>query len=565
MTSSDSLGLTQGQVVALPFFDNKKFVVGAKRAGGMGAVYQLLSMSPLAPTFALKTYQGRDDLALFEQEARVWISLSGHPNVAKALSYGRLKNANCVLGLWYPGSMQDINPLKMSFPELESFIKGILSGLYDAARDRGLIHKDIKPQNILVDETGIPKIADFGISTVERLVGSIPTPDYRRSTNARAADSRQTVCGTPFFMAPELFQGAANSMSTDIFALGVTLYTWLTGEHPYFDVRGSLRPFDPLALERMLTSSLGANSRPIAFFVIKALEMDPNSRPSSYDVLMDASGFRLSDMSKPSLRSGSTLSEVPHLIATAQVLRRQGQGLQAIDILQAGLERHPDNVLLLSALAAAFAAQGNKRNAKAYFLKTSELNRKARYQYAGRLLVEPEVNLSLMLIDERNFEGAARVLRDSIRGVAGERIGLLTGYWEYAWLDLFDGIVDGALDRLGSYLKTGSAIEPVAALICLASYLTPDRENTFRKLFDLAVGGAANRQMELAYFQALSPLLDGQRRWRLSNMIHDRNAKSDGKSTGQERDSEGQEIREMRALLTAIDDKYFGGKYAEAI
>jgi hypothetical protein len=77
-----------GSIIAVQGFSNEKFAVGKILRGGMGIVYQLVSVRPTMGVMALKTYQNPADVAKFEHEARLWISLGTHPHIAHALWYG---------------------------------------------------------------------------------------------------------------------------------------------------------------------------------------------------------------------------------------------------------------------------------------------------------------------------------------------------------------------------------------------------------------------------------------------------------------------------------------------
>ncbi|WP_242423517.1 serine/threonine-protein kinase, partial [Frankia sp. EI5c] len=84
------------------------------------------------------------------------------------------------------------------------------------AHTRGVLHRDIKPDNILFDSAGLPKVADFGIA---------------RAVND-SGPATSTVIGTPLYMAPEQLAGGRLRPATDVYALGVVLYEMLTGVHP---------------------------------------------------------------------------------------------------------------------------------------------------------------------------------------------------------------------------------------------------------------------------------------------------------------------------------------------
>src|SRR5690606_18544983 len=104
--------------------------------------------------------------------------------------------------------------------EAETILRQVASAL-DYAHRRGVIHRDIKPDNILLDSEGHAILADFGI--VKILEGE--------GTSGLTATGG--VLGTPAYMAPEQSQGTGISASVDIYSLGVIVYEMLSGQQPY--------------------------------------------------------------------------------------------------------------------------------------------------------------------------------------------------------------------------------------------------------------------------------------------------------------------------------------------
>jgi serine/threonine-protein kinase len=104
----------------------------------------------------------------------------------------------------------------LEVPSATDLIRQVCFAL-DAAHRAGLVHRDVKPANILLSGEGMAKLADFG------LVLNVNDP----------SETTSAVSGTPTFMAPELFQGTAASPQSDIYALGVTYFYLLTAQLPY--------------------------------------------------------------------------------------------------------------------------------------------------------------------------------------------------------------------------------------------------------------------------------------------------------------------------------------------
>lgn len=150
-----------------------------------------------------------------------------HPNILQVLDFDVSANlAYIVTKLAGGGSLaQKIRPdnskppVPLPLNEIAVYLKQIAEGL-DEAHSQGLIHRDIKPGNILLDNRGQVMLADFGLSAA---VGS---------TNNSAVMVETKPSGTPHYMAPEQWAGQSGKPS-DIYALGVLLYQMVTGQTPY--------------------------------------------------------------------------------------------------------------------------------------------------------------------------------------------------------------------------------------------------------------------------------------------------------------------------------------------
>lgn len=193
--------------------------------GGMGRVY-LAHHNALERRCALKLLSPRraicdeEYVARFVEEGRAAAALV-HPNIVTVHAVGQVDGNHFlemefIAGRSLQQLINDEGPLTV--PRALSLIARTADGLAAAHRD-DIIHRDVKPDNIMLCRRGDPKISDFGLA--------------KRVLNSKGRPVAEGLCGTPNYMAPELFQGESASPASDVYALGVTLFLALTGRLPY--------------------------------------------------------------------------------------------------------------------------------------------------------------------------------------------------------------------------------------------------------------------------------------------------------------------------------------------
>lgn len=241
--------------------------------GGMGTVY-LAKDNGLNRYVALKIL--RSDLGedpsfsiKFLKEVEVTASLA-HPNIIRVFTLGEQEGRiYLVMEHLDQPSLEDSMQTRVKIPEKEvlEIGMGIASALQFAHEETGLIHRDIKPGNILFGRGNIPKLADFGLAAGART----------------ALGQQDEIWGTPYYVSPERLLREPEDIRSDIYSLGATLYHAMAGRPPFeaetaeevarrhiSDRSPPLRSFCPEAQEQTV------------FTLDKCLAKKPDARWGSY-------------------------------------------------------------------------------------------------------------------------------------------------------------------------------------------------------------------------------------------------------------------------------------------
>lgn len=203
------------------------------------------------------------DIEHFRSEARLVAHLT-HPHIVQVLEFGVENGIPFLVMRYAPGGMlRHLHPRgsKVALPLVTTYVKQVASAL-QYAHDQNLIHRDVKPENMLIGSNQEILLSDFGIALVAQ------------SSRHRSA---QEVAGTALYMAPEQFEGKARPAS-DQYALSIVVYEWLTGVRPF---NGS---FTEVASQHLFTPPTPLRERvpdippAVEMVVLKALAKDPALR-----------------------------------------------------------------------------------------------------------------------------------------------------------------------------------------------------------------------------------------------------------------------------------------------
>jgi eukaryotic-like serine/threonine-protein kinase len=191
----------------------------------------------------------------FRREARTIAHLQ-HPHILQVLDFGLADQTPYLVMEYTPGgTLRSQHPkgTRLSLEQIVTYVKQIALAL-DYAHQQRVIHRDVKPDNLLLNAKDEVVLSDFGIAVVQRTLDSLSTRD---------------PAGTPLYMAPEQIQRQPCAAS-DQYALGVLVYEWLTGETPF---RGTLYQPPPSLCECLPDLSVAVEDA-----VFKALAKVPEQR-----------------------------------------------------------------------------------------------------------------------------------------------------------------------------------------------------------------------------------------------------------------------------------------------
>ena len=279
--------------------------------GGFAVVYRA-TQEQLGRQVALKVLVGtefdEEDLRRFRRECRALAEISWHPNVVQIFDAGVTDDGQPFLAmeLMTGGALRLPNGQKMPAATVRKVGIEVADALH-AAHLAGILHRDVKPDNILLDRIGNYRLADFGIAGV--------------------ADGTRTgtglFSGTIAFLAPEVLLGERASEASDIYSLGATLHTLLSGVPPFArasdsNVVASLNRI--LHEEPASVVTVGAPSD-LAGVVQRAMAKNPTARFATAAELANALRLTGSALGTPPNGDGRDESDLDETVARATVLR----------------------------------------------------------------------------------------------------------------------------------------------------------------------------------------------------------------------------------------------------
>jgi serine/threonine protein kinase len=283
-----------GQTIAGEY--KVKNVFGGKGKSGMGVVYLVTACDYPYP-FILKTIQleNKDELSIqrFAKEAEAWVKIGVHPNIVKALWVREIEDLLYVAAEYIPEDEYSRNNLTQFLytTNLPSQIVLRWATQYcygmQHALDKGLVsHRDIKPDNLMIDVQGNIKITDFGLAKLPNSINSLKaSKNFQPNYNITLAGS---ILGTLPYMAPEQFIDSSSvDHRADIYSFGIILYQMVNkGKYPYNlqdQTQNQLEAYAQLHLNK----SINPFNSLFSELIYGCLEKDPQRRINNYSEILD--------------------------------------------------------------------------------------------------------------------------------------------------------------------------------------------------------------------------------------------------------------------------------------
>ncbi|BAH50364.1 serine/threonine-protein kinase [Rhodococcus opacus] len=275
MTDFDPLATQRESVSAT--FTAELSAVGLEDAkeighGGFGVVYRC-AQPELDRTVAVKVLTAAldpENLERFLREQRAMGRLSGHPHIVNIMQVGTTDTGRPYIVMQYhPHDSLDAQIRRRGpIPWSDALRVGVkLAGALETAHRVGILHRDVKPGNILLTEYGEPQLTDFGIA---RMSGAFET-------------TAGTVTGSPAFTAPEVLSGRTPTAASDVYSLGATLFSAITGHAAFERHNGEEVIAQFLRITTQPVPDLRSEGFPedLSAVIQRAMAGKPDDRPAS--------------------------------------------------------------------------------------------------------------------------------------------------------------------------------------------------------------------------------------------------------------------------------------------
>lgn len=259
---------------------NRYKILNHFSSGGCGDLYLCCPLEDFSVRYILKTLQNtsREGRLRFYREAEILAGIQDEERVARVIDYGEIEENGFIIMEYIQGkNLHELMDLyEFDEESVLQIAREVVLALQHIYEQYSVIHRDIKPDNIMLDEEGHLKVLDFGLS--KQL-------DSSMHTDITMTDAG---LGTPGYMSPEQFRDSRNvDFRADIFSLGATLYFLMTREKPFSgsttaEIYAATLENSPPPSRKLASFC----SRKCIELIRHMMEKDVEKRPASYDELL---------------------------------------------------------------------------------------------------------------------------------------------------------------------------------------------------------------------------------------------------------------------------------------
>ncbi|KAJ6778923.1 hypothetical protein OIU74_002667 [Salix koriyanagi] len=246
-----------------------------------------------------------EDIDKFHKELQILCKLD-HPGIAKLVAaHAKPPNYMFFFELYESGNLSEKLHVEEWSPTMDQvFIITVqLAKALQYLHNHEIVHRDVKPANILLDENLCPHLADFGLAEYQKNLKGVSLENWRSSGKPTGGFHKKNMVGTLIYMAPEILRKEIHTEKSDVYSFGITINELLTGVVPYTDLRAEAQAHTVLEMnytEQQLTASvvsgklrpalagLGSGaSASILSLIQRCWDDNPRKRPSFTDILLE--------------------------------------------------------------------------------------------------------------------------------------------------------------------------------------------------------------------------------------------------------------------------------------
>jgi serine/threonine protein kinase len=364
-----------GQRINIEFLENQEFIVVKHMEGGMGDVYKVVDPT-LVNYFSIKTLKQSMGASDFKKECEIFVTASRHDSCVKPVGYGLIESHPAIAYHWYTSTLADHNSKNWKIEEIENILSKLMSFFHYVSDEIKILHCDIKPSNILLDEMRNPYVTDFGISKIM---------DKSESLKALKA-----AAGTREYMAPELIFTNKQNVKSELYSFGITIYEFLTGCHPYINDRSPDKNLKEITKNfKILRKKLGKNMKRYLDYIERCMSIESAKRPDSFKLNEPSNAFNEFQ------RNTDNRAVIDSISMQATYYRKENDFVMSEQILHDAITLHGRDPVLLNGLGNTYSCSRSREESIKPLEEASEIIFRSDGIWDSLLYIDPIINLSI--------------------------------------------------------------------------------------------------------------------------------------------------------------------------